>query len=426
MSKSKNDDAWEKIFDKYKIISTLQKSGSFLISSSDINNFRQARLMTKFDHRSQLPKLFVDNNLSILPVSRGSYIIGEFETFHSFTRDDTKIEKIDFPTFLESLKYENITSEATAINCAFVSEIIHDFTGEENLYPTVSGRMSSSSFDFNINSNNGLFKVSVENSQIEIDGGYEGENSLNIIEAKNYISDDFLVRQLFYPYRLWSGKINKKIRPIFLTYTNGIFHLREYTFKNSEHYNSIELVKQRKYVFQDTVINIETIQQILTSTKIVDEPEIPFPQADSFERIINLCELLSQKDSLTKEEITQKYDFEARQTNYYGNAGKYLKLLERTQTNDSISWFLTDKGRNILNLSIVDRQIEFVKLILSHAVFNDVLKVYLKNGQLPTKQEIVPIMRSHNLWNISAETTYERRSSTIISWINWIISLVEE
>jgi hypothetical protein len=426
MSKSKNDDAWEKIFDKHKIINTLKNSDSFLISSSDINIFRQARLMTKFDHRSQLPALFADNNLSILPVSRGSYIIGEFETFHTFTRDDTKVKKIDFPTFLESLNHENITGEATAINCAFVSEIIHDFTGEDLLHPTVSGRMSSSSFDFDINSNNGLVKVGVENSQIEIDGGYEGDNSLNIIEAKNYISDDFLVRQLFYPYRLWSGKINKRIRSIFLTYTNGVFHLREYSFKDSGHYNSIELVKQRKYAFKDTVINIETIQKILNSTKIIEEPEIPFPQADSFERVINLCELLNQKDSLTKEKITQNYDFETRQTNYYCNAGRYLKLLEQKQINDLTCWFLTDKGRSILNLSIVDRQIEFAKIILSHAVFNNVLKVYFKNGQIPTKQEIVLIMRSHDLWNISAETTYERRSSTIVSWINWIISLVEE
>ena len=36
--------------------------------------------------------------MSILPVSRGSYIIGEFKTFHTFTRDDTKIKKIDLAT----------------------------------------------------------------------------------------------------------------------------------------------------------------------------------------------------------------------------------------------------------------------------------------------------------------------------------------
>jgi hypothetical protein len=67
------------------------------------------------------------------------------------------------------------------------------------------------SFDFNINSSKGLFKVNVGNSQIEIDGGYEGDSSLNLIEAKNYISDDFLVRQLYYPYKLWNNKITKQL-----------------------------------------------------------------------------------------------------------------------------------------------------------------------------------------------------------------------
>jgi hypothetical protein len=66
MSKSKNDDAWGNIFDKYRIINALKNLDSFLISSSDMNNFQQARLMTKFDRRSQLPKLFADNNLSVL------------------------------------------------------------------------------------------------------------------------------------------------------------------------------------------------------------------------------------------------------------------------------------------------------------------------------------------------------------------------
>jgi len=84
------------------------------------------------------------------------------------------------------LIYKDITSEATAINCAFVSKILHDFTEEENLLPTVSGRMGSSSFSFDINSSNGLSRINVENSQVEIDGGYEGDSSLNLIEAKNY------------------------------------------------------------------------------------------------------------------------------------------------------------------------------------------------------------------------------------------------
>src|SRR5690606_26975899 len=209
MSKSKNDLAWEKIFEKHKILDKVLKDGHIEITATKINEFREARLMTKFDHKSQLPKLFADNNLSILPTSRGGYVIGEFETFCDFNSDEIDVSAIEFPTFLESLDYRDITSEATAINCAFVSKILHNFTEEENLLPTVSGRMSSSSFGFDINTLSGSFKINVGNSQIEIDGGFEGDNSLNLIEAKNYISDDFLVRQLYYPYKLWSGKINK-------------------------------------------------------------------------------------------------------------------------------------------------------------------------------------------------------------------------
>jgi hypothetical protein len=406
----------------------LEQSNYFEISSSQINEFREARLMTKFDHKSQLPKLFADNNLSILPVSRGGYIIGEFEIFHKLSEDNIEVEKITFPHFIETLDYQDITSEATAINCAFISRIIHDFTGEDSLYPTVSGRMSSSSFDFKIDSKNQNFlKVSVGKSQIEIDGGYEGSNSLNLIEAKNYICHDFLVRQLFYPYKLWIEKTNKKVRPIFLTYTNGTFHLREYTFTDSEYYNSLQLVQQRKYTVQDQVINNETIQVILDSIHIEkDDPDVPVPQADSFERVINLCELLNEKCTLTKEQVTQNYLFSPRQADYYFNAGKYLGLLQRKKENKITIFCLTEAGENLFSLSIFDRQIKLVELILTHQMFNNTLRIYFKNGTKPAKPDIVETMRNSNLGKVESKTTCERRADTVVSWINWIIDLAQE
>jgi hypothetical protein len=428
MSKSKNDIAWEKIFGKYEIIDNALNNGHFIISSTNINEFREARLMTKFDHKSQLPKLFADNNLSILPTSRGGYVIGTFETFSDFNTDEIEITPIEFPTFLESLDYRDITSEATAINCAFVSKILHDFTEEDSLLPTVSGRMSSSSFGFNINSSNGLFNVNVGNSQVEIDGGYEGDNSLNLIEAKNYISNDFLVRQLYYPYKLWCGKIQKQVRSIFLTYTNGIFHLREYAFTDINHYNSLVLVKHKKYAVQEGAVNIETIQEILDKTKIIKEPEMPFPQADSFERVINLCELLKQKEFITKEEITQSYDFDARQTDYYSNAGKYLGLLEtgKDVVSGQIGCYLTAKGKQVFNTNLIERQKEFVKLIVSHSAFKQTLKLYFENGEMPSKEDIVEIMKNSKLHKVGSDTTYLRRASTITGWTNWIMNQIEE
>jgi hypothetical protein len=428
MSKSKNDLAWEKIFGKYRILDEISANGRFDIHSTKINEFREARLMTKFDHKSQLPKLFTDNKISILPTSRGGYTIGEFEAFYDFDKDEVEIAKIKFPTFLESLDHKEITSEATAINCAFVSRILTDFTQEENLVPTVSGRMSSSSFSFDIDSPKGRVNLKVENSQVEIDGGFEGDLSLTLIEAKNYISDDFLIRQIYYPYKLWSRKIKKHTRNIFLTYSNGIFHLREYAFKDINHYNSLVLVKQKKYAIQDGTFNIETIDDIYRRTPIIKEPTLPFPQADSFERVINLCELLKQKEFLTKEEVTQNYDFDSRQTDYYSNAGKYLGLLEigKDPVSTQKRCFLSKKGKQVFNLNLVDRQKEFVKLIISHGVFKDTLKKCLEDGEMPDKDNIVEIMKSSKLHNVHADTTYYRRASTVSGWIQWIMDQIED
>lgn len=63
--KSKNDTAWEKLFDKYNIIGSVKSTGYFEITSEQINDFREARLMTKFDHKSNLPQLFVKKTINI-------------------------------------------------------------------------------------------------------------------------------------------------------------------------------------------------------------------------------------------------------------------------------------------------------------------------------------------------------------------------
>ncbi|WP_043013222.1 type II restriction enzyme, partial [Clostridium perfringens] len=172
MSKGKNDIAWEILFNKYNIISEINEKGKFEITAKQINEVREARLMTKFDHKVNLPKIFADNKLSILPITRGSYIISKFEAYSKFEDTNSEIVRVQFPDYIESIDYENISSEAMAINCAYVSGIIHDFIEDEGLVPTVNGRMSSDLFSFNIKSNNGDMNVEVKNSQIEIDGGY--------------------------------------------------------------------------------------------------------------------------------------------------------------------------------------------------------------------------------------------------------------
>lgn len=421
---SKNNTAWAHLFDKYKILDHINRHGSFEITATQINEFREARLMTKFDHSINLPKLFSDNKLAILPITRGNYIIAQFKAYKEFEQQDKQIIPVTFPDYIESIDYENITSEAMAVNCAFVSNIMADFLEEEELWPTVSGRMSSDVFSFNITNvlTNSNMSINVVNSQLEIDAGFEGTKQLAIVEAKNFISDDFLIRQLYYPYRLWSKKISKVITPVFLVFTNGIFSLYKYEFIEPDNYNSLVLVKQKNYSIETTEITLDDLILVSRSTRYIEEPEIAFPQANNFRRIINLCELLAQ-DTMTKDDITLNYAFDPRQTNYYTDAGRYLGLIEKHQKNGQIFFSLTDEGQKIVRSKYKTRQLKFVETILKHKVFAETFNLYLQKGETPSRDEVMSIMRECNLYHVVSEQTFYRRASTITSWVNWIFDL---
>lgn len=424
---SLNDSAWEQIFDKYKILQHIEDKGSFNISAEQIKEFREPRLMAKFDHTINLPKLFSDNQLAILPITRGEYVISHFNAYHQFEVNDSPIINASLPTHIQSLNDDNIFSETIALNCAFASGIIAEFMEDSDIIATVSGRMGSGSFSFNIDDvlTDKVHQVNVNNSQIEIDAAYEGVASLALFEAKRDLSEDFLIRQLYYPFRVWKSRLTKQVRSIFLVYSNGIYRLYEYMFDDPNNYNSLRLVKQKNYSLEDTSISVSDIQAVLDSVSIIMEPQISFPQADKFERIINLCELVKEQE-LSRNEVTEQYDFDARQTNYYTDAARYLGLIDKRKENGTPLYTISETGRRILNLNFKQRQLAYCRLILSHKAFNETLKLYLQRGVMPSKSEIVNIMEDADLYQVESQSTFERRSSSISGWIKWIISLIND
>lgn len=430
MSKSEpslNDKAWEILFEKYNILENIEKYGHFEISSKAINEVREARLMAKFDHTINLPKIFVKHKLSILPITRGDYVIAKFNAYHKFEESTSEITNYSIPDYIQSLDSNNIPSETIALNCAIAAGIIEDFLEDDKLVSTVSGRMGSGVFNFNIDNvnDNTSSTITVTNSQIEIDAAYEGINSLALFEAKRDISEDFLVRQLYYPYRVWQSRISKPVRTLFLVYSNGIYRLYEYEFKDPNNYSSIHLVKQKNYTIEDSTITADDIQNILDNISFEEEPDLPFPQADSFERVINLCELLFNEE-LSKDSITEEYAFNSRQSDYYTNAGRYLGIVDKPDKDRKSIYCLTDRGTSILKLNYKKRQLALCECILKHKVFSKVLSSYFQNGTMPSKDKIVEFMKESHLYNISKDKTYYRRASTIIHWINWIVGLIND
>jgi hypothetical protein len=424
MSKTKNDVAWEQIFDKYSILKRIDSDSYFIITSSQINKYREARLMTKFDQKSNLPSLFIENNLSILPLTRGSYIIGKFDAYKNVVYDKS-VQNIPFsiPSYVKSIDLNNIYSESVALHTAYVGGIINDLLEEESLQ-TISGRMSTGTFSYSIKLENQYFNVDVNNSQCEIDGGYESPNKLILVEAKNFKVDNFLIRQMYYPYRLWRNKVNKEILPVFFTYSADVFSFFVYKFNDDNMYNSLELIQQKNYIFDESPISVDDIFDILINTNIIDEPNVPFPQADNFERTIDLLGLLMTEE-LTKESITLNYAFEQRQTDYYTNSGIYLGLIQKKKDNGEIIYFLTPLGKKIMSQRQRDKKLSIVKQILEHEVFHKSLRLYYNNLSPITKNDVIEIMKSSHLHNVTEISTIKRRAQTVLRWIEWILGLTE-
>ena len=418
-----NDTAWEKLFDKYQILDRVDRDGQFQISASQIKEFREPRLMTKFDHRVNLPAIFRKHNLAILPVTRGDYVISSFSAYQDFEAPEAEVQRISIPAHLQSLMPKFLVSEAIALNCANACGILSDFLEDEALVPTVSGRMSSGGFAFRIDTALGPKTVSVDHAQIEIDAAYEGLRCLSVFEAKRDLSDDFLIRQLYYPYRVWSDRVTKPVKSVFLVFTNGVFHLYEYRFEQPERYCSLRLVKQRSYTLT-TGITRADIGRLLTGAPLLPEPEISFPQANSMARVVNLAELLSGRD-MTRDQITAEYAFDARQTNYYTDAGRYLGLMEKDKKDGAVCFRLSPLGRRILSMDLRERQLALAGQILGHRPFREAMRLCLSSGEMPPAGAVVEIMKASGLYHVASDSTYFRRASTVTGWLNWILELTE-
>lgn len=446
---SLNDKAWRTIFDRLHIIEEVNKRGSYVIAAKTIKEIggREPRLMAKFDHRSQLPEVMKRNRISILPISRTHYVLGEFDIYQPVEYETQQPIPVDLPDHVTTIDTANLYSESAALHCAMVTGMLEDAAGESVLQ-TVSGRMSSKEFQFEVRTQSGeSVPMHIRNAQIEIDGGYEGCNRFMLVEAKKEAVDDFLIRQLYYPYRLWRERTQKPVIPLFFTLSNDVFSFFTYEFSDPLRLNSIRLVEQRDYILRHEAITLPDLLAVYHGAVRVPEPRVPFPQADSFPRIVDLMSLLMGAD-LAKVEITSNYNFDSRQTNYYTAAGMYLGLLERyeedSDTRDpensgavnsskrsrrpesrgrQIKFRLSSRGRAAMKQSFKPKYLALAESILEHGVFAEVFQETQKQSMLLSRERVIQIMRQHDLYQVQSDSTYFRRASTVLRWIQWILDL---
>lgn len=429
-TESKIDSAWQKFFDSEGVLAHVKDAGHFDVATSTLKKItgQEPRLLAKWDTSSQVPEVFAKSDLAIFPISKKAYRIAPFSLFHKLEFSKLgKIESLSIPTWARSLqpnfakRSENLVLSACFASGLFQSTLCEDQVHE--LFPAISGRLSTKSMDFSISHMKSKEPISLSTGslQFEIDGSYESSTNLGLIEAKNKYLPDFNIRQLYIPWRYLTDTLGKRIRPFFLMASNEIVYLFEYQFSNPNWLNSIELVSANRYSFAETDITLEEIMKastigsrkvkksISTSTRI-------FPQANNFNLVIDICERLSV-DASDGQAIAEAMEYDPRQGNYYGDAACFLGL---AQKNSSGIYKLTKLGRTIFAKPYKKRVLSLIERIVSEEPFGDCLEWALRNHKLPDTKFIAEKI-AKSKWNLSG-TTPARRASTVKGWIRWVLN----
>ena len=397
----------------------LERRGYFYIGARELEQLsgRQPRLMAKHDFSTSRPWIFQRLRLGIVPVSRSEYLVGRFNLYERFPETQRgEVRTLELPAGLDTLSLEAVSSEAVALNGASASGMLEDFLGCAPLQATVAGRMSTHGLKVRL-PDLGV-DVAVDRAQMEIDGGFESLEHLVLVEAKNHLSEDFNIRQLYFPYRRFQQRLAKDVVPVYLVYSNGIFHLYRYEFRDPADFRSISLVDSARYALSSSHLDAQAALDIVRAVAPEPEPAVPFPQANSFERVVNLLELIALQP-LSKAEITQRYDFDPRQADYYANAARYLGLAEPVED----TWEPTERGRRVIEQPQRDaRNGALIRALAARRVFREVLELSLTRGAVASTAEICAAMDGLGL----SLATSRRRASTVARWTQWVLDTVAE
>lgn len=421
----KYDYAWEKLFAKYNILDEINNSGIFQISAKQINEFYQARLTTKFDFKNDVPQLFKDNNLNILPLTRGMYQIGMFDPYADFEYESVKPIVVKLPEWIKSLDTNHVTSETLALNIAKATGMVDRVLSNTVDYPiidAISGRLKSGDLSFQIKgTKDKQYTLNVQNAQVEIDAGFESVDKLALVEAKMIIPKDFIIRQLYFPYRIYKRLAGSKpVIPLYFTYVDGIYNFNQYEFTELNNYSSIKKVKQYSFVVdQQLNLDIDTLMRIAAEEPTLPEDKVPYPQADTFETVLAMLKQLSTPK--TRDELTKHFNFDPRQADYYFNVLRYLDLAYA----ESGVKKLTELGFKISNLPNSNQRNELIiRQILSHKTFKLMFTSFVKNGFVPDDEYFRKVILE-NVPSIHTLTVVNRRIQTVKSWLKWIMSVVD-
>lgn len=396
-----NYDGWDEIFSALKIVERIDAKGYFDITADQIKKIsgREPRLMAKIDFREHIPPVMHKQDMAILAISNGTYRIGRFDPFIDIEPVSIATpSSFAFPGNIITLNPQKLAHESAALDAALVSGILHEVFGED-VALTIRGRSRSPDFVFPLNG----IDFPISGVQIEVDGGYEGATTVNLVEAKVGPRDNLSVRQLIYPQMAWERVIGKKktVKTFICFYQEPILRFIPVVYENgvckADHSNELAFILE-----PIAKLNLGAIKAAPNAAYPL--LGVPFPQADNFDTVLAMFNIVVNEEEISKDSLLLEFDLTMRQITYYSDALKWMGLVDIKQAIVSI----TPGGRAIAALSHAEKMKRLAEIIFCEPIFNHVL--HKRNSEVPASL--------FERWNIGG-TTPERRLKTVQAWVNY-------
>ncbi len=370
--------------------------------------------MASMDSSTSLPALFRDRGLFVLPVSNGKYVIVRGKGYETTAEITNPAE-----TFPSTLPFQPVApsvgvGEMQFVDQAYNAGLLEHFMHVDGLYLSVRGRKFSPPFDFQVGDSPPLH---VRGVQVEIDGGFEGEHVLVVLEAKVDWVGDFIIRQLYYPYRFWRESLRdlrteKDVRPVFMNYdtTSQTFSFWQYRFRVPENYSSIELERNGRFVLEWKPLSIYRLTSV--SPEVEGRRQLIAPQADDVAKFAELPFLVA-RGIATAAGFAEHFGIVNRQGSYYGQAAEALGLVRLRGT----TYTLTEEGIAYVQRPVPERNEMLCRMMLGIPIFYEALTTMLfAPNRTIDREKLMELIRIQGYTG----TVLGRRTRTLLAWFEWM------
>ncbi len=209
----------------------------------------EPRLLCKQDTADERPQIFKDNNLCIISIKNGSYLLTKNSIYCS----------LDYPIMKTTLIKKDIGSKLLNIGnseCSLIDNLRYSGLFETDKYlnePILFGPLLNGRHRCSFKTKIGNKEVDICGSQYETDSCYESKNKILLIEGKGQHNlSSFNIRQLYYPYRTIYDELDgsKEIICLFINKDkDNSIHIWKFEFTNPLEMTSIKNIGYDKYKF---------------------------------------------------------------------------------------------------------------------------------------------------------------------------------